>query len=99
MTSGEILSLLAVLIAFFGLVVTLIFSLRKDSAASRKEEAQNVRTLSTIQNDLQNIGDNIARIERKVDKIDERSNIDHEKIIENDTKIKNLEKEVFRKGA
>lgn len=95
MTTAEI----AILLSFLSLIVSSVFSLRKDGRENTKDEKQDAATLATIQNELRNISANTERIERKVDQIEERSNGDHEKIIENDTKIKNLEKEVFRKGA
>lgn len=97
MTSGEIVSILAVAIAFCGMIISFVYSARKDGRESGKDRAAATATLSTIQNELRNIGANVERIERKVDKIDDRSEADHEKIIENDTKIKNLEKEVFKR--
>jgi len=99
MASGEIVSIFAVVIAFFGMIISFIYSARKDGRESGKDRAAATATLSTIQNELRNIGANVDRIERKVDKIDARSEADHEKIIESDTKIKNLEKEVFNKRS
>ena len=99
MTSGEAIALIAVVISFAGLIVSFIFSMRKDGRENDRETKAAAATLSTIQNELRNIGANVDRIERKVDKIDARSEADHEKIIESDTKIKNLEKEVFNKRS
>lgn len=96
MTNGEIIALL---LSFCALIVSFVFSLRKDGRESANATKQDAATLATIQIELRNITANTERIEKKVDQIEQRSNGDHEKIIENDTKIKNLEKEVFRKGA
>ncbi len=99
MSSGEIIAIMAVCISFLGVIVSFIFSFRKDGREADKDREEGAATLATIQNDLRNISANIERIERKVDKIEERSNGDHEKIVEHDTKIKNLEKEVFKKRS
>ena len=96
MTNGEIIALL---ISFCALIVSFVFSMRKDGRENTSEKKQDAATLATIKIELQNIGANTERIERKVDQIEERWTSDHERIIENDTKIKNLEKEVFKKGA
>lgn len=99
MTSGEIISIMAVCISLLGVIVALIFSIRKDKREDTNEVKEDAATLATIQNELRNISANTERIERKVDKIEERSNGDHEKIVEHETKIKNLEKEVFKKRS
>ena len=94
MTTTEIVAIIALLISFCGLVV----ALRREGRDSGKARDTETSTLTTIQNKLDNIVGDLGRFERKVDKIDDRSEADHEKIIENDTKIKNLEKEVFKRS-
>lgn len=95
MTTAEIVAIIALLISFCGLVI----AFRREGRDSGKARDAETATLTTIQSELRGIGANVERIERKVDKIDDRSEADHEKIIENDTKIKNLEKEVFNKRS
>ena len=87
MSTGEIISIIAVCLSFLGV-------------KERSQERElNVVKITNIENSISNICGDIQEIKRKIDKIDETKNSDHEKIIEHETRIKNLEKEVFRKGA
>lgn len=93
MTTGEIVSIIALVISFFGVVTAFIFSARKadkERAEERKNDDYNMRSLMS----------DVAEIKAKVDKIDEKIFNDHEKVVEYEARIKNLEKEVFnKKGA
>lgn len=95
MSMGEIISVFALLIAFSGLIINFKGEARKN----KKENADSVTALALIQSENRNISAGIERLERKVDKIEERTNGDHEKIVDNEARIKNLENEVFKKRS
>lgn len=99
MTTGEIISVIAVCLSFLGVLSSFIFSVRKNDKERKKEIEMNVQNILTIKNDIGNISTNIGEIKKKIDKMEERADTDHEKIIEHDARIKNLEKTVFKKGA
>ena len=96
MATGEIIS---ICIAFFGALPAFIFSFRRSNKERDEERRRNTENIVTIKNDITNISSNISEIKRKIDKIEDRADTDHEKIVELDTRVKNLEKEVFKKGA
>lgn len=95
MTTGEIISIIAVCISFFGVLSSFMFSNRRANKERDDEREINVKNIVTIKNDITNISENIIDIKRKIDKIEDRADNDHEKIIEHETRIKNLEKSVF----
>lgn len=99
MATGEILSIIAVSLSFLGVLSSFIFSYRKADKERAQEIKNNVENIVTIKNDITNISKDIGEIKRKIDKIEDRAETDHEKIIQHETRIKNLEKEVFKKGA
>ena len=95
MSTGEIISIIAVCISFFGVASAFIFSFIKGNKDRDKERDENTKNIVTIKNDITNILNNLSEIKRKIDKIEDRADTDHEKIIEHESRIKNLEKEVF----
>lgn len=101
MSTGEILSIIAVSLSFIGVLSSFIFSYRKADKERAQEIKNNVENIVTIKNDIANISENIIDIKSKINKIEDRADSDHEKIIEHETRIKNLEKQVFnnKKGA
>lgn len=99
MATGEIISIIAVCLSFLGVLSSFIFSYKKADREREKERELNVENIVTIKNDITNISKDISEIKRKIDKIEDRADNDHEKIIQHETRIKNLEKEVFKKGA
>lgn len=99
MSNGEIISIIAVCLSFLGVLSSFIFSYKKADKERTQERELNVVKITNIENSISNICGDIQEIKRKIDKIDETKNSDHEKIIEHETRLKNLEKEVFKKGA
>ena len=97
MTAGEIISIIAVCLSFLGVLSSFIFSYRKADKERDQERETNVKNIVTIKNDITNISKDIGEIKRKIDKIEDRADTDHEKIIQHESRIKNLEKEVFNK--
>lgn len=96
MTNGEIISIIAVCLSFLGVLTSFVFSFRKASKERDQERESNIRNVSEIKNNIGSITASVNEIKYKVERIDEKMQSDHEKIIEHDTKIKNLEKEVFK---
>ena len=96
MTSGEIISVIAVCLSFLGVLTSFIFSFRKASKERDQERESNIRNVAEIKNNIGSITSSVNEIKYKVERIDEKMQSDHEKIIEHETKIKNLEKEVFK---
>lgn len=93
MTAGEIISIIAVVISFLGALTAFYFSMKKqnkEQVAEKSDENHNMKMLMA----------DVAEIKAKVEKIDDRMFNDHEKVVEYEARIKNLEKEVFnKKGA
>ena len=96
MTNGEILSLIAVCLSFLGVLTSFVFSFRKANKERDQERESNIRNVAEIKNNISNINTSVSEIKYKVEKIDEKTQIDHEKTIEHETRIRNLEKEVFK---
>ena len=96
MTNGEIISIKAVCLSFLGVLNSFVFSFRKASKERDQERESNIRNVAEIKNNIGSITSSVNEIKYKVERIDEKMQSDHEKIIEHDTKIKNLEKEVFK---
>ena len=99
MTTGEIISIIALCISFFGTITAFLFNARRSNKERDDERDANTKNILTIKNDITNIASNISEIKRKIDKIEDKADNDHEKIIQHETRIRNLEKEVFKKGA
>ena len=59
----------------------------------------NVENITAIKSDITNISGNITDIKQRLNRIDNKMDSDHEKLIEHETRLKNLEKEIFKKGA
>lgn len=96
MTNGEIISIIAVCLSFLGVLTSFVFSFKKASKERDQERESNIRNVAEIKNNIGSITSSVNEIKYKVERIDEKMQSDHEKIIEHDTKIKNLEKEVFK---
>lgn len=99
MTTGEIISIVAVVLSFLGVLSSFIFSYRKASKERDEERENNIENITSIKKDISNISADISDMKRKFDRIDEKMSNDHDKIVNHETRIKNLEKEVFKKGA
>lgn len=101
MATGEIISIIAVVLSFLGVLSSFIFSYKKADREREQERANNIENITVIKKDIISISTDISDIKKKFDKIDEKMNSDHDKITEHETRIKNLEKEVFnkKKGA
>ena len=97
MTAGEIISIIAVCLSFLGVLSSFVFSYRRADKERDQERETNVKNIVTIKNDITNISKDTSEIKRKIDKIEDRADNDHEKIIQHESRIKNLEKEVFNK--
>ena len=95
MSTGEIISIIAVCLSFLGVLSSFLFSYKKANKEAENERELNVIKITNIQNNITNICDDLQTINRKLDKIDN----DHDKIINHESRIINLEKEVFKKGA
>ena len=96
MTNGEIISIIAVCLSFLGVLTSFVFSFRKASKERDQERESNIRNVAEIKNNIGSITSSVNEIKYKVERIDEKMQSDHEKLIEHETKIKNLEKEVFK---
>lgn len=96
MTNGEIISLIAVCLSFIGVVISFYFSFRKANKERDQERENNIRNVVEIKNNIGSISTSVSEIKYKVERIDEKMQTDHEKLIEHETKIRNLEKEVFK---
>lgn len=96
MTNGEIISIIAVCLSFMGVLTSFIFSFRKASKERDQERESNIRNVAEIKNNIGSITSSVNEIKYKVERIDEKMQSDHEKLIEHETKIRNLEKEVFK---
>ena len=96
MTNGEIISLIAVCLSFIGVVTSFVFSFRKASKERDQERESNIKNVAEIKNNISTINSSVSEIKYKVEKIDEKIQSDHERLIEHETKIRNLEKEVFK---
>jgi hypothetical protein len=92
MATGEIISVIALCFSCFGVVSAFIFSSRKASKESENERKEKDRIMQSLLSD-------VGEIKQKVEKIDDRMFNDHEKVVDHEARIKNLEKEVFKKGA
>lgn len=95
MTNSEIISLIAVCFTFLSILISFGFSYRKATKENDHEKETNVKNLTEIRNDIVTIKSSVSEIKYKVEKIDVKMQNDHEKVIEHETKIKNIEKEVF----
>lgn len=93
---GDILSLIAVCLSFVGVASSFVFSYKKADRERDQERELNIKNITTIKNKLDGMGDNVAEIKTKVDRIDDKLSKDHETIVEHEEKIKHLEKEVFK---
>lgn len=98
MSIGEIISIIAVLLSFIGVASSFMFSYKKADKERDQERELNVRNITTIKDDLGHVSTDVKDIRSKIDKIDDKINQDHAAIIEHETKIKNLEHEVFNRG-
>ena len=96
MTNGEIISIIAVCLSFMGVLTSFVFSFRKASKERDQERESNIRNVADIKNNIGSITTSVNEIKYKVERIDEKMQSDHEKLIEHETKIRNLEKEVFK---
>lgn len=93
MTAGEIISIIAVVISFFGATTAFYFAMKKQNKEQTNEESEQNHNMKMLRAD-------VAEIKVKVEKIDDRMFDDHEKVVEYEARIKNLEKEIFnKKGA
>ena len=99
MSTGEIISLIAVGIAFASLLIGFFFNYKKESRENDNDKEKDITSIVEIKTNIATIKNGVEDIKYKVEKLDNKMQNDHEKIIEHDTKIKNLEKEVFKKGA
>ena len=95
MANGEIISIIAVCLSFLGVLTSFVFSFRKASKERDQERENNIRNVIEIKNNIGAISSSVSDIKYKVERIDEKMQNDHEKLIEHETKIRNLEKEVF----
>jgi len=96
MTTGEIISVIAVCLSFFGVVISFIFSSKKDNRERDEEKKSNIENIAEIKNNVNNIKSGVDDIKYKVEKIDEKMQNDHDKLTAHETRLRNLEKEVFK---
>lgn len=97
MSNGEIISVVAVILSFIGVISSFIFSYKKADRERDQEREMNIRNITTIKDDVKNMNNNLVEVKSKVEKIDDTVCNLNNKIIEHDEKIKHLEKEVFHK--
>lgn len=97
MSTGELISIIAVCLSFLGLLISFIFSYKKDNRESDNEKEKDIANIVEIKSNIITIKSGIEDIKYNVKNLDIKMQNDHEKIIEHETKIKNLEKEVFKK--
>ena len=99
MSNGEIISLIAVSLSFLGVLTSFVFSYRKATRERDQERENSLKNTMEIRNNMAIIKTSTDEIKYKVEKIDIKIQTDHERLIEHEQKIKNLEKEVFKGGA
>lgn len=97
MSNGEIISVVAVILSFIGVISSFVFSYKKADRERDQEREMNIRNITTIKDDVKNMNNNLVEVKSKVEKIDDTVCNLNNKIIEHDEKIKHLEKEVFHK--
>lgn len=97
MTNGEIISIIAVCLSFIGITISFVFSYKKADREKDKEREDNLVVISEIKNDLTYVKINVKDIKDEVRGINDKMQHDHDKLVEHENKIKNLEKEVFKK--
>lgn len=98
MATGEVISIIAVCLSFIGVVSSFVFNYRKADKERSQERELNIKSITTIKNNIENISGDISDIKKKFDKIDDKMNSDHERIINHETRIQNLENKI-NKGA
>ena len=99
MTTGEIISLVALCITLVGLIISFYFNIKKATKERDQERANNINNVAEIKSDIKSINSNVDEIKVKVEKIDDKIEKDHDKIIDFESRIRNLEKAVFSKGG
>lgn len=99
MSNGEIISLIAVSLSFLGVLTSFVFSYRKATRERDQERENSLKNTMEIRNNMAIIKTSTDEIKYKVEKIDIKIQTDHERLIEHEQKIRNLEKEVFKGGA
>lgn len=97
MNSGEIISIVAVCLSFLGVATSVYFSTRKVSKESEREKEKNIQNITTIKYDIGNVKSGVDEIKFNIKNINDRMRNDHDKLMEHDVKIKNIENEVFKK--
>lgn len=98
MQAGEIISIVAVLISFLSLVLSQRKADREREREREQEREISAQNFTTFQKDIETIGTNVSEIKQKVEKIDDKMNNDHAKIVDHEARLKNLEKEVFKRS-
>ena len=96
MQTGEIISLVAIIISFIGVVSSFIFSYKKADKERDAERELNIKTITNIKDNLQSIDKVVNKIDLKIEAINENVNEIDRKIVEHDTKIKSLEHEIYK---
>ena len=95
MATSEIISTIAVILSFVGVLSSFVFSYKKADKERDQEREMNIKNITTIKDNLQNVNENVGEIKHKVEKIDDNAVELNNKITEHDQKIKHLEKEIF----
>ena len=95
MTYGEIFSLISIIIAFTSFIVSLIVMSKKASKDSAKEKEALNTNMHEVKYAVQSIQAEIVDIKSNIQSIDEKFSKDHDKLVEHNTRLTNLEKEVF----
>lgn len=96
MTTGETISLIAVCLSFLAIIISFVFNSKKDNRERDEEKKRNIENIAEIKNNVNNIKSGVDDIKYKVEKIDVKMQNDHDKLTAHETRIKNLEKEVFK---
>ncbi len=95
--SSLILTIVSLLIAFISLLFSTIFSIRKERNTSNEKENEHIRLMQKLEDKLDDISIGIVELKDKVKTIDNNVCTIQKQLVEQEQRIKHLEKEVFKK--
>lgn len=94
---GTVLTVISIVIAFSSLVISFIFSLRKEKKALNDKENKYLESVIIIKEDIKTMNNSFNSMDQKIDKIEDNMSSINKTLAANDQRIKHLEKEVFKR--